>query len=384
MSEISDIIVVGGGVIGLSIADELARAGVNVCVLDRRAPAHAASWAGAGIIAPLAETPSSDASSQLRYRSAAAYEPWSRRLLEETGIDNGYRRSGGVDLVATEEEDEALHAMTGRWRKDGVCFERMTSNDFERVEPALNRNLRALYFLPDRAQVRNPRHLRALRASLRLRGARVLEDCEVIRLREKGGRIVSIQTNDDDLSCSSVVVAAGPWTAGLVQPLGLDVPTPPIKGEIVLLKAAQPLLRRIIEHGKLYLVPRDDGRILVGATEECVGFDTTSTEKARTRLLAFAHQICPILAEGRVEVERVWAGLRPGSSDSRPYLGCSPNHDNLFIASGHARMGLQLAPATAEVMADLILRRPPRIDLTRFRIGREPGETDPLDWVFRS
>ena len=384
MSESSDIIIVGGGVIGLSIADELARAGVGVRVFDRRAPDFAASWAGAGIIAPLAETPSQDASSQLRYRSAARYQDWSLRLLEETGIDNGYRRCGGVDIAATEEEDEALHAMTGRWRKDGVCFERMLPKDFARVEPSLNPNLFSLYFLPERAQVRNPRHLRALRASLRLRGVNVHEDTEVVALRVQEEHIISVITHNDTFWCSNVVVAAGPWTARLLEPLGLDVPTPPIKGEIVLLKAARRVLSRIIEHGKHYLVPRDDGRVLVGATEESVGFDTSSTEDARLRLLTFAHQTCPILANSEFEVERVWAGLRPGSSDSRPYLGRSPNHDNLFIASGHARMGLQLAPATAEVMTDLILKRPPRIDLSRFRIGRELDASDPLDWPFRS
>jgi glycine oxidase len=176
------------------------------------------------------------------------------------------------------------------------------------------------------------------------------------------------------------VVAAGAWSSGVLARLGVRVETPPLKGQIVLLKGDRPLLRRIVEHGKNYLVPREDGRILVGATEEEAGFDTRTTSEALHDLLAEAHRLCPGLIEARVE--RSWAGLRPGSVDSRPYLGFAPGWSNVIVATGHKRAGLQLAPATAEVIADLVLGRTPRVDLTPFRLDREPGE--PADTTFRS
>ncbi len=137
--------------------------------------------------------------------------------------------------------------------------------------------------------------------------------------------------------------------------IGVHAPTPPFKGQIVLLRSERPLIRRVVEHGKNYLVPRDDGRVLVGATEEDVGFDTMPTSQVTRELLDLAVRLCPVLSEA--EVEATWAGLRPGSCDSKPYIGRAPGFENVIVASGHKRAGLQLAPATAELVADLVLGR---------------------------
>jgi glycine oxidase len=163
----------------------------------------------------------------------------------------------------------------------------------------------------------------------------------------------------------------------------VDAPTPPIKGQIVLLASppGRPLLRRIVEHGRCYLVPRDDGRILIGATEEDAGFDTRPTAGGVAGLIDEAVRLCPVLAEA--EVERAWAGLRPGSVDARPYLGPLPGLDNAFVAAGHRRSGLQLATGTAEVLAALVLGRPSPIDLAPFRVDREPASAG-ADDAFRS
>src|SRR5262249_38833279 len=158
----------------------------------------------------------------------------------------------------------------------------------------------------------------------------------------------------------------GAWSAGLLESLGVHAPTPPVKGQIVLLRGAPGLLTRVVEHGKNYLVPREDGRILVGATEEEAGFDTRSTPSGVRDLLDEALQLCPALAEAGVE--RPWAGLRPGSLDGRPYLGPAPGFSNLFVGTGHKRAGLQLSPGTAEVVADLVMGRPPRVELGPFRL----------------
>jgi glycine oxidase len=349
-------------------------------VLDRDELGRAASWAGAGIIAPESERPPENPVAALRALSARVYPEWSTALLAETGIDNGYRRSGGVDVAATDHEDQALRALAGRWREEGIAFERLAPSDFGRVEPALSPALRSAYFLPDRAQIRNPRHLRALAAAAERRGVRLRPGTAAIGFVSQGGRVTAVATDEGPLPCNWAVVAAGPWSAALLEGLGLRVPTPPIKGQIVLLRGDRPILRRIVEHGKNYLVPRDDGRVLVGATEEDAGFDTRPRPAAVRDLIDEALRLCPALES--TEVERAWAGLRPGSVDSRPYLGLAPGYENLVVATGHRRAGLQLSPGTALLVADLILGRAPRIDLAPFRLDRVPSGAD--DEAFRS
>ncbi len=312
-----DVVIVGGGVIGLSIAYALAREGLSPTVLDRRELGREASWAGAGLIPPIADRDEVDPAAKinplvaLRSWSARLYPEWTAALHEETGIDPGYRRTGGVDVSWTEREDDALRAAAGQWRAEGIAYEWIPPGDYARVEPALNPELRSVYYLPDRAQVRNPRLLRALMEAAHGRHASLEPHRTVEGFTTVGGRITAVRTNKGDIPCGWVIVAAGAWSGGLLEPAGVRAPTPPIKGQIVLLKADRPLLGRVVEHGKDYLVPRDDGRILIGATEEDAGFDARPTALAARDLLDEALRLCPIL--GGAAVEATWAGLRPGS-----------------------------------------------------------------------
>jgi glycine oxidase len=380
MAQTHEVVIVGGGVIGLSIAYALARAGLRPTVLDRRELGREASWAGAGLIPPDAEHPGDSPTLALRAWSTRLYPSWTAALLEETGIDTGYRRTGGVDVALTDEEDQALRATAGRWRAEGVAYERLGPHDYARVEPALTPEARAAYYLPDRASVRSPRLLRALVAAVCRRGGRLEPRNGVRDLVVRGSRITEVHAARGNLACGSVVMAAGAWSGPLLEPIGAHAPTPPVKGQIVLLRGERPVLSRIVEHGRNYLVPRDDGRILVGATEENVGFDARPTAPGARDLLDCALRLCPSLREA--EFEATWAGLRPGSVDAKPYIGPAPELENLFVATGHKRAGLQLAPATAELVADLVLGRPPRMDISAFRIGREPGAAE--DETFRS
>ncbi len=376
----ADVVIVGGGVIGLSVAYVLAREGVKATILDRSDMGRAASWAGAGLIPPHTERLRSNPTVELRSWSALLYPGWSTALLEETGIDNGFRRTGGVDVAATAEEEAELASAAGRWRAERIVFERMAPGDFGRVEPALNPDLRLAYYLPDRAQIRNPRHLKALAVALKMRGVRLRPGEGAIGFDVRGDRVEAVRTEAGPIPCGTLVVAAGAWTAGLMGWLGVPVATPPLKGQIVLLKADRPMIRRIIEHGRNYLVPREDHRVLIGATEEDAGFDARTTPEAFADLRDLAVRLCPTLRDA--DVEHSWAGLRPGSIDSKPYLGPAPGFANLIVAAGHKRAGIQLAPASAEVIADLVLGRAPRIDLAPFRPDREPG--GPADPAFRS
>jgi glycine oxidase len=376
-----EVVIVGGGVIGLSVAYVLARENVRVTVLDRQELGREASWAGAGMIAPTSEHADLSPTSALRAWSARLFPEWSDALRDRTGIDNGYRRSGGVDVACGETEAQALRAAAGRWRAEGVTFERLAYPDIRRVEPALSPAIEVAYFLPDRAQIRNPRHLRALAAAVESHGATLLPHHAVVRFDASGERIEAVVTERGAIPCDALVLAAGAWSGGLLAGLGIAAPTPPVKGQIVLLRARAGGPKRVVERGSNYLVPRDDGLVLVGATEEDAGFDTAVTAQGVAGLLAEALRLCPGLADAALE--RCWGGSRPGSIDTRPYIGHAPGYDNVIVAAGHKRAGLQLSPATAELVADLVLGRPPRLDLAPFAVGRTPNAHAEAD-AFRS
>lgn len=374
MTTPGDVVIVGGGVVGLSIAYVLAREGIRVDVLDRGPFGGAASWAGAGIIAPPSGRAPIRPAEALRTLSARLYPEWSARLREETGIDNGYHACGGLGVAESAEQDAELAATAGRWREEGIAFERLEPGAFGRVEPGLSRALHAAYFVPGMAQVRNPRHLRALVEACGRLGVRLHPGRAVTGFVGRGGRVTSVETEGGGLPCDRVVIAAGAWSEALLGRLGVAAPTPPVRGQIVLLKAPRPSLSRVVESGSRYLVPRDDGRVLVGSTEELAGFEARTTARAVGDLIALALRLCPSLATA--EFERAWAGLRPGSVDGRPYLGPAPGWSNVFVATGHRRVGLQLSPGTAEVLADLVTGRAPRIDLEPYRADREPAAED--------
>ncbi len=159
-------------------------------------------------------------------------------------------------------------------------------------------------------------------AAVSRRGGRLLPWNGVEGFRAQDRRVTAIRTSVGDLPCGMVVLAAGAWSGSLLGTLGVDAPTPPIKGQIVVLRGQRPLIRRVVEHGKNYLVPRDDGRVLVGATEQEVGFDSAPSAQVTRELIDLAVRLCPVLSEA--EVEATWAGLRPGSCDGKPYIGLAP------------------------------------------------------------
>jgi glycine oxidase len=366
-----EVIIVGGGVIGLSLAWELARRGVVPDVFDMKEIGKAASWAGAGLVPPPHRAPDlTDPTCLLRARSADLYPQWSEALREETGIDNGFRVSGGIDVALHPREEPALQSMTGRWRKQGIRFELIDDIRSAELEPELTHSFTRAYYLPERAQVRNPWHLRALENACRRRGARFHTDQPICGLITQGQTVKGIKTSAGEHLADSVVVTAGAWSEGLLDQLGVKMPTRPIKGQMLLLNPGKKLLARIIEHEKCYLVPRDEGLVLAGATEELVGFDESLTTDARSLLWNEAVRLVPALSES--QIVKQWCGFRPGSKDSRPYLGKVPGFASLYVATGHQRAGLSLSPATAEVMADLITGVESRISLEGYRIDREP------------
>ncbi len=362
------IVILGGGVIGLSLAYELARRGLAATLVEPGELARQSSWAGAGIVTPADLAGAKAPIDRLRALSVERMHRWSHELREETGIDNGFRLCGAFEVAMDEAEVPALFAAARAWREQGVPVEDLEPSDLARLEPETPLAAVAAYRLPTEAQVRNPWHTRALATACARRGVEIRERCGTVRFCLEGGRITAARTADGEVPGELFVVAAGAWSGGLLATLGIDLATPPVRGQIALLRAPRAPLSHVVWAGPRYLVPRPDGRVLVGSTTEHVGFAPHPTAAGVRDLLAFACRLAPSLAG--LEVEKLWAGLRPGSVDGLPYLGALPGHPNLFAATGHYRAGFELAAGTAVVLAELLLGEPLSLELEAFAPAR--------------
>ncbi len=349
-----DVIVIGGGVIGLSIARELAGQGASVRVLEQSQFGQEASWAGAGILPPgnpdWARTPEA----RLRAASHVLWTDWTERLRAETGIDNGYSRCGGLEVRANGSASE-LDAEVAAWRAEGVVVETPALDELRDRFPALHPNITSGYILPELGQVRNPRHLKALLAACASRGVDLRAGSPVVAFDRSGDRITAARTNGEEHRAAEFVVAGGAWSRELLRHAGHDLDIEPIRGQIVLLEARPLPFRSVIQVGARYLVPRADGRILIGSTEEHAGFDKRNTAEAVAGLIDFACGLVPVLSDARFE--RCWSGLRPHAPGGLPHIGRLPGTTNLCVAAGHFRAGLQLSPITAVMVASTILGR---------------------------
>ncbi len=367
------ILIIGGGVIGLSLAWELAqRKDLRVTLLDRQDFGTEASWAGAGILPPANRETAVHPYDQLRGLAMDLHPRWAERLRELTGIDTGFRQCGGVYLARTRGEAAALAGMAGELRDQQIPIERLTPAELAEVEPELatlnSSDLKAAYHLPTECQLRNPHHLQALIRACELAGVELRPQTEVIGIESADGCVQAVRTSAGELVADRVCITAGSWSQGLLHLLGIETGILPIRGQMVLYRCARPPLKCVVNEGSRYLVPRLDGHLLVGSTEEEVGFDKSTTPDEIAGLRAYAESLVPALRQA--EVIRTWAGLRPASFDGFPYLGRASGWENLYVAAGHFRSGLYLSPATAVVMSQVLADETPAIDLAPFRTGR--------------
>jgi glycine oxidase len=366
MAANADVLIIGGGVIGLTTAWYLSGEGVRVTLVEQGAVGRQASWAGAGIIPPGDPAHAHTPIDLLRALSSWLYPQLSAALREQTGVDNGYVVCGGVELPDPDEPGVSLP--TEEWHAEGIAFECLDRAGLERLELGLAPSVTSGVHLPAMAQVRNPRHLQALQLGCLDRGVKILPGWPVARLVVDEDRVRAVEGPQGRLSAGQYVLASGAWTDRLLEQVGHRPGIWPVRGQIALLNTGRPGMRPILVVGKRYLVPRLDGRLLIGATEEDAGFDARPTAGGIVGLLEFATQLVPALAGAWLE--QSWAGLRPGSVDGLPYLGPVPGCDNLHIAAGHFRAGLQLSPASGLAMACHLLGRPTPLPLDGFRLDR--------------
>jgi glycine oxidase len=346
--------VVGGGVIGLGIAWRAAQAGLPVTVVDQ-APGRGASWAAAGMLAPVTEVHYGERPLLgLNLAAAARWPSFAAEVEEATGHAVGYRPSGTLAVARDTDDNAALEDLYQFQLRCGLQVERLRSRECRQLEPGLAPSIRGGILAPGDHQVDNRALVEALLVACERSGVRLVEG-RVAELVTDGDRVIGVVLGDGErLAAGVVVLAAGCWSGGLggVAAEAL-VPVRPVKGQLLHLRgpADQPLCHRNVRGLEVYVVPRGDGRVVVGATIEEQGFDTRVTAGAVADLLRAALELLPDVAE--LELLETVVGLRPGSPDNAPMLGPA-GPEGLVVATGHYRNGILLTPVTADAIAELL------------------------------
>ena len=373
--------VIGGGAVGLSIAYEFARSGCKVVVIERGLCGQEASWAGGGILPAAVFDPKDHAYEKLAGLSAKLHRQWAEELKAATGIDTGYHRCGEIffkhEAISGDPLTRDLPSLSAR----GIRAELLSAKALKHLEPNLaiapaDLDDLQVYHTPNSAQIRNPRHLQALKAALLQMGVSVIEQAEVQSFEVKGDYLHAVQTTAGRFVADRFCLAAGAWTSHLTNRLDCALPVKPIRGQMALLQMEEPLLRNVVHQGGHYLIPRLDGRMLVGSTLEDVGFEKKTTDAAIAQLLQFAKTRLPLLRDA--SVEKCWAGFRPASPDGYPFIDALPGFANAWVAAGHFRWGLFLSTGTAVLMKQLIKGEDLSLPLDDFRLTRNAESMMPL------
>ncbi len=358
----SDVIIIGAGVIGCAIAYNLGKAGVKTLVIDKSdGVGREASWAGAGVLTSQAST--RQPYPELCRASLALYPSLADELKARTNIDIEFIQSGTLSLFFNEEEKNGLIGLAERRIDRGFSAEVLTAEQVWEIEPAASKSVVGGVRFPDDAQVRNPKLVRALAKGAVLSGTQFLLGNPVDGFVHENGRISGVKVNDELFRGDTIVIAAGCWSGALAQELGFRVPIQPSRGQIVLVDTTSLVLGHTIDGLGVYVVPRSDGKILIGATVEFVGYDKRTTLEGVQQMIEAGTTLIPELAE--MSFTRAWAGLRPHIKNG-PCLGRVPGLDNVIIASGHFKNGILLAPITGVLISELIATDAPSIPLDPF------------------
>jgi len=349
-----DVVIVGGGIIGGSIAFELARRNLGVAVLDRQELMHEASWAAAGMLSPAPDNPAAIPLVPLGRASLALYPNFVAAVEEASEMRTGYRTGGALEVLCHGDEERELSTLVALHHGLGLACEPLRLEEAREMEPALGRDARAAAFLPDEASVNTRLLTAAVLAAAETAGTTLCPGMEVTSLAKAGDRCIGVRTAEDEtISAQHVVLAAGCWTSRISEAAPY-APTRPVRGQMVALRHAGKPIRRVLRSERGYIVPRDHStpqKLVAGSTLENAGYEKAVTSGGLEQILGAVNELAPSLAGA--EIVETWSGLRPGTPDQLPIIGPT-DIEGLMIATGHYRNGILLAPVTAKLITEWI------------------------------
>ena len=352
MASNKHVVVIGGGVIGCSVAYHLASAGFRVTVVERGKVGEGASGVAAGMVAALSEAQAGGEHLKLALQSRALHLDLLPRLQEESGIDVEYLPSGIMHLAFTPEDVEKLGARM-EWQEPlGMGVRWLSAEEAHRLEPALAEGVTGALLSPQEGHLNSGRLVKALAQGAARRGATVLQDTPVVGLLSHQGRVTGVRLPSVDMESEWVVVASGAWAGRHDGWLEVDVPVRPVRGQILAARTLPCPISRVVWYGINYLVPKADGSIVMGTTAEEAGFRDRATLQGIAGILRGAMRLVPAVADG--ELRHVWAGLRPETPDGLPILGPVPGLEGVLLAVGHFRSGILLSAVTGKLICDYI------------------------------
>jgi glycine oxidase len=357
-----DAIIAGGGLIGSAIALELARNDLRVALFDAQDPGREASWASAGILSPAPENPGMISMVQFGKASLAMYPEFIELVEELSGIQTGYRANGTVEALFSRHAREELNTIVALHRGLGLKAEAISAQEARDLEPDLSEETEAAVLRPDEASVDNRLLASALIEAANRNGVEIHAGKAVEAIWREGSECRGAVVRGQQISAKHTIVAAGSFSAQIAGAQEY-APVRPAKGQMVSLRCDSARIHRVLWSERIYLVPRNDGRILCGATVENAGFDKTVTAGGIHANLDAAIELAPILARARVE--DTWAGLRPDSPDHLPIIGPT-DVAGLLIATGHFRSGVLLTPITAKLIGEFIAEKTPSVAWDKF------------------
>ena len=356
-----DVAIAGAGLIGSSIAFELAQAGLKVALFDRNEPGREASWASAGILSPAPESPAMISMVPIAKASMNLYPALVANVEEISGEKVGFRPKGTIDVFFGRDAVSDLSTLIALHHGMGLKAEPLRPEDARELEPSLSPELEAAALRPDEASIDNRAFTHAMLSAARNSGVEVFAETNVTGIVKEANRCTGLKLGSETVTAKWTVIAAGCFSA-LIEGVKEFAPVRPAKGQMVSLRADGMEIERVIWGEKIYIVPRNDGRILAGATVEYVGFDKQVTAGGIEKILSAAIEVMPELANAHVE--ETWAGLRPDSPDHLPILGPT-DVDGLVIATGHFRSGILLTPITARLIRQWITEQSVELDWER-------------------
>jgi glycine oxidase len=363
-----DCIIIGGGAIGLLTARQLFLAGADVLLLEKGMLGGESSWAGGGIISPLYPWRYDDAVNVLAERSKIIYPELVKKLFDETAQDCELINSGLFTVIDNQKENDhrAILDWANKWSVDAGYIN--DANAIYTIEKAVSDTVAQGIWMPDIMQIRNPKFVKALKASFDLLAIPYQEQAEVEEIIIKNNKVCGVRTTQGSFLADKIIVASGAWSAQF-NATQASVKVIPVKGQMIMYKGEPDLVKRIVLSEGHYIIPRKDGRILAGSTLEKIGFDKSISSSAFDELHQAAVALVPLLAG--LSVERQWAGLRPGTEKGIPYICPHDEVEGLYIHAGHFRNGIVLGVASAELMTDIVLDRQPWCDARPYRIDAQ-------------